>query len=122
MTPHQKVFAIFVCLIIFFITFELVRKRTLREEYSVLWLSTSVVMFFLILKYDWLVYLTSFIGAKLVTTTLFIGSIIFLVLISVQYSIKLSRVSDQIKNLTQENALLKNRVKTLEAKTETLHD
>ena len=71
----QTVFALIICTIVFLLTVELVRKRRLREEYSVLWLVTSVVMFILVLRYDWLVSLTSLIGAALPTTTLFLGAV-----------------------------------------------
>lgn len=103
----QKLFALFICLLVFVVTVAMVRQRRLREEYSVLWLCTSLVMFVLVLRYDWLVRLTNLIGAGLPTTTLFLGSIIFLVLIAVQFSMKLSRLADQVKNLAQENALLR---------------
>ena len=79
----------------------------MREEYSVLWLATSVVMFVLVLRYDWLVALTNLIGAAVPTTTLFLGAIIFLLLIVMQFSIKLSDLADKVKNLAQENALLR---------------
>jgi len=92
---------------VFFFTIDLVRKKRLREEYSLLWLGTSVMMLILIIKYDWLLALTRFIGAVLPTTTLFLGSILFLVLLSVQFSIKISRLSNQVKDLVQENALLR---------------
>lgn len=103
----QKIFAIVICLLVFFVTVSLVRQRRLREEYSVLWLATSLVMFVLVWRYDWLEYLTELIGAALPTTTLFIGSVLFLMLIAVQFSMKLSRLADQVKNLAQENALLR---------------
>lgn len=103
----QQIFALLVSLGVFIFTIELVRKKRLREEYSVLWLGTSFVMFILIIKYDWLVQLSNLIGAVLPTTTLFLGSIIFLVLLSVQFSIKISRLTDQVKDLVQENALLR---------------
>jgi hypothetical protein len=103
----QKIFALLVCCLVFVVTIDLVRKRKLREEYSVLWLVTSLIMFILVLRYDWLVALTGFIGAGLPTTTLFICSIIFLMLIAVQFSIKISKLSEQVKNLAQENALLR---------------
>jgi cell division protein FtsL len=70
-------------------------------------------MFILVLKYEWLVTLTGLIGAELPTTTLFIFSIIFLMLIAVQFSIKISRLTDQVKNLAQENALLRVEVSTI---------
>jgi len=107
MPISQKIFALFICLLVFVVTINLVRKRKLREEYSVLWLVTSILMFVLVIRYEWLVALTNFIGAGLPTTTLFICSIVFLMLIAVQFSIKISGLTAQIKNLAQENALLR---------------
>jgi hypothetical protein len=113
MPLSQKIFALLICCIVFVVTINLVRKRRLREEYSVLWLVTSVLMFVLVLRYDWLVSLTNFIGAGLPTTTLFIGSLVFLMLIAVQFSIKISRLTDQVKNLAQDNALIREECKRL---------
>lgn len=107
MTPNQKIFALSVCILVFLLTLEMVRRRRLREEYSVLWLLTSALMFVLVLRYEWLVGLTALIGAVLPTTTVFLGALLFLLLIAVQFSIKLSRITEQIKNLAQENALLR---------------
>ncbi|NVN98793.1 MAG: DUF2304 domain-containing protein [Geobacteraceae bacterium] len=107
MTLKQQIFSIIVSLVVFFFTIDLVRKKRLREEYSLLWLGTSILMLVLIIRYDWLLYLTSLIGAVLPTTTLFLGSILFLVLLAVQFSIKISRLSNQVKDLVQENALLR---------------
>jgi len=107
MTVKQQVFSILVSLAVFFFTIDLVRKKRLREEYSLLWLGTSVLMLILIIRYDWLLALTALIGAVLPTTTLFLGSILFLVLLAVQFSIKISKLSNQVKDLVQENALLR---------------
>ena len=107
MPVQQKIFALIVSALVFIVVVDLVRRRRLREEYSVLWLATSVIMFILVLRYDWLVALTSLIGAGLPTTTLFLCSIIFLMLISVQFCIKISRLTEQVKNLCQENALMR---------------
>jgi len=107
MTVKQQIFSILVSLAVFFFTIDLVRKKRLREEYSLLWLGTSVLMLILIIRYDWLLALTKLIGAVLPTTTLFLGSILFLALLSVQFSIKISRLSNQVKDLVQENALLR---------------
>jgi hypothetical protein len=102
----QKIFALLISMSIFLFILEMVRRKKLREEYSVLWLTTAVAMLVLILKYDWLVALTDLIGAGLPTSTLFLGSIIFLMLIAVQFSIKLSSLTDRVKKLAQHNALL----------------
>jgi hypothetical protein len=107
MTIKQQIFSILISVIVFILTIDLVRKKRLKEEYSLLWLATSSAMIILILRYDWLLALTRLIGAVLPTTTLFLGSILFLVLLSVQFSIKISKLSDQVKDLVQENALLR---------------
>lgn len=113
MPIQQKIFSLFVSVVVFIFVVDMVRKRRLREEYSVLWLATSVLMFVLVLRYQWLVSLTAFIGAGLPTTTLFLCSIIFLILLSVQFCIKISRLTDQVKNLSQENALMKQEIENL---------
>ena len=114
MPYKQQLFALLVSILVFTFTIEMVRQKRLREEYSVLWLSTSCFMFVLVLKYDWLVRLTNLVGAVLPTTTLFIGSIIFLVLLGVQFSIKISRLSDQVKDLVQENAILRHEFENIQ--------
>jgi hypothetical protein len=106
MTPHQKIFAVFVSIAIFVVIITLVRNRKLRAEYSWLWLLTGLVVFVLVVWYDLLVKLTALIGAVAPTTTLFIFSIIFLVFISLHFAIKISQLSDQLKNLTQKISLL----------------
>ena len=83
MPLQQQIFALITSAFIFFVVIDMVRKRQLREEYSVLWLVTSVLMFVLVLRYEWLVAVTKLIGAGLPTTTLFLGSIIFLMLLAV---------------------------------------
>jgi len=106
MTLHQKIFAVFVSLAIFVVIITLVRNRKLRAEYSWLWLLTGFVVFVLVVWYDLLVKLTTLIGAVAPTTTLFIFSIIFLVFVSLHFAIKISQLSDQLKNLTQKISLL----------------
>ena len=113
MPLQQQIFALIVSALVFVIVIDMVRKRRLREEYSVLWLLTSVLMFVLVFRYEWLVSLTDLIGAGLPTTTLFLFSIIFLMLLSVQFCIKISQLTDQVKNLSQENALMKREIESL---------
>jgi hypothetical protein len=113
MPLRQQVFALIVSVAIFIIVIDMVRRRRLREEYSVLWLVTSVVMFVLVFKYEWLWAITVWIGATTTSTTLFIGSLVFLMLLSVQFCIKISRLTDQVKDLSQENAILRKQVDTL---------
>jgi hypothetical protein len=112
MTFKQQIFSLMVSLSVFVFAIELVRRKKLREEYSLLWIGTSFAMIVLIVKYDWLILLTKLIGAVLPTTTLFLGSILFLILLAVQFSIKISKLTDQVKDLVQENALLRHEYET----------
>lgn len=110
MTMHQKVFALIISFTIFVVIISLVRNRKLREEFSWLWLLTGTVVFFLAIWYDLLVKLTALIGAVTPTTTLFIFSIIFLVFISLHLAIKVSQLSDQVKNMAQKVSLLEAKI------------
>jgi len=106
MTLQQKIFAILTSFLLFITIIHLVKKGKLREEYSWLWLLTGFVILALVIWYDLLLLLTELIGAVLPTTTLFIFGIIFLVLIILHFTIKISAMTNQIKNLSQKISLL----------------
>ena len=106
MPIQQKIFAIFASMVIFIVIINLVKNGKLKEEYSWLWLLTGFVMIILALWYDLLLLLTHLIGAVLPTTTLFIFAIIFLICIALHFAIKISILTDQVKNLSQEIALI----------------
>lgn len=110
MMPRQKIAMIIICLFIFIFMLDLVRRRKLREEYSWLWLLTSASLFILVIKYSWLTSLSRLIGVVLPTSTLFLGALIFLMIISVQFSVRISNLTNQVKNLVQENALLRDKI------------
>jgi len=106
MPIQQKIFAIFASMVIFIVIINLVKNGKLKEEYSWLWLLTGFVIIILALWYDLLLVLTHLIGAVLPTTTLFIFAIIFLICIALHFAIKISILTDQVKNLSQEIALI----------------
>jgi hypothetical protein len=107
---HQKIFAVITSIIIMAIVVELVRRRKLREEYSWLWLLTGAVIILLVIWYDFLIALSHFIGAVAPTTALFIFSFLFLMLISLHYSIQISKLSCQLKEMAQQLTLLRGEV------------
>lgn len=111
MTIRQKFFALIMCIAVFIFILEMVRRRKLREEYSWLWLLTGFVMIMLVAWYDLLVFITHVIGAVLPTTTLFLFGVLFLLLICLHYSIKISTLTDQVKKLAQELAILQEEIK-----------
>ena len=116
MPLRQKIFAIIISLTLLIFIIELVRRKKLREEYSWLWLLTGAIILTLALWYDLLQGITRLIGAGLPTSTLFFLGLVFLILIAIQFSVKVSGLSNHVKNLAQENGLLKNKIEELEEK------
>ncbi|HEC67872.1 MAG TPA: DUF2304 domain-containing protein [Candidatus Desulfofervidus auxilii] len=116
MPLKQKIFAlvISICFILFVI--ELVRRKKVEEEYTWLWILTGCIIMFLVIDFDFLLWLTHFIGAVAPTSTLFFGGIFFLLLLNIQFSIKISSLSRQLRILAQENALLKGEIEELKIK------
>jgi len=107
MTPTQRVFAIITSIVTFLVVMELIRRRRLREEYAFLWVLTTVGMMVLATWYGLIERITRLIGAVAVTTTLFIFALMFLLLISVHFTTVISRLTVQIRRLTQELAILR---------------
>ena len=107
---QQKIFAIVASILIMVLVVELVRRRKLREEYSWLWLVTGALIILLVVWYDFLVFITHLIGAIAPTTTLFIFGLLFLMVISLHYSIQISKLSSQVKEMAQELTLLKGQI------------
>ncbi len=112
MPLRQKIFAIFVALAILIVIIDLVRRKKLKEEYSFLWILTGFTILLVVLWYDILVFLTKLIGAVLPTSTLFLLSIIFIIMILLHFSIRISTLTEQIKILTQELSILKTELST----------
>jgi hypothetical protein len=114
LTLHQTMFALVTSVVAFLFVLELVRRRRLREEYSWLWLLTAGGMVLLAVWYRLLVVITHLVGAVTPLNTLLLCAILFLFAIAVHYSVIISRLTTQVKNLAQELALLSSRVEERE--------
>ena len=97
-------FAIGISLFIFII--ELVRRRKISEEYSLLWLLSGGIICLLSLWYEAITWITKIVGAVYAPSILFFFGLIFLALISIFYSVKLFSLSNQVKNLSQKVAIM----------------
>jgi hypothetical protein len=104
---RQVIFFLGLTLALLGVIVELVRRRTLRVEYSWLWIAACLTTIVLIVRYDLLVGLTELVGAVVPTSTLFFLCILYLALLCLHYSIRISRMTHQIKDLAQEVGLLR---------------
>jgi hypothetical protein len=108
--PEQRPFAVITALLLLGLIVFLIRRRRLREEYALLWLLVGAAVIVLALWPGLLIRITHLIGAVDPTSALFIFSLLFLMIISIHFSIVNSRQKDQIKDLTQEMALLRKEI------------
>lgn len=107
MPTRQMVVFLGLVLVLLLAILELVRRRVLRVEYSWLWIASCLTTVLLILRYDLLVQLTELVGAVVPTSTLFFLCILYLALLCLHYSIRISDLTHQVKDLAQEVALLR---------------
>lgn len=112
---HQKSVAIVLAVAILFVVFELVRRRKLREEYSLLWGGTAVLLLVLALEHRLLNVFKRLIGAVEPTSALFFGALVFLMLVSLMFSIRLSKLSIRSRTLSQRIALLEEELHELKS-------
>jgi hypothetical protein len=92
---------------------EMVRRRRLREEYSWLWLLTALGYLAIAIWPDLAEWVAHSIGAERATSAFAFLGLLFLFLISIQFSMQISRLSEQHKDLTQHLAILDSDVRRL---------
>jgi len=114
----QQLLAIVFSLALLVLIVELVRRRKLREEYSFLWLIVGVVVLIVGVWFDFLLTVTRLIGLEAPVSGLFFFGIMFLIVNAISFSIRISAMTEQVKDLAQENAILRAEIAELSAKPE----
>ncbi len=85
---------------------ELVRRRRLKEEYSVLWVATALVLLLLAAWGGLLRELAHLIGADSQASTLYFFGLLFVVFLLLHFSVRVSNLERRVIVLVQEIALL----------------
>ena len=91
----------------FIFVLELVRRRRLKEEYSLLWLATAAALIILSLSRPTLDTLASTVGIIYPPSALFLVAMIFVLFILLHYSVVLTRLTQENKENAQQLALLR---------------
>ena len=86
---------------------ELVRERRLREEYSLLWLATAGVLLLLSLSRPLLDILATAIGIFYPPSALFVVALLFVLAILMHFSMVITRLTQENKEIAQQVALLR---------------
>ena len=116
MPPRIQVISILICVFLVAYVFELVRRKHLSEEYSMGWLVTGTLMLILSVSEDALRWVSELVGATLFTSTLFFFGLLFLMVICLHFSIRISALTKQVRALTQHIGILDHEKKVLERK------
>lgn len=95
---------------------ELIRRGRLKEKYSLLWLFAGGILLFLSASRDLLNYLASVLGVFYPPSLLFLLAFLFLLLITLHFSVVASGLSEKNKQLAQELALLRQEMDRLTGK------
>jgi hypothetical protein len=106
MSIEQKIFSIIVSVSLLLLILELIRRRKLREEYSVLWFLISMVIIILACSDRVLNFTTRLLKAKAPTSIVYMLGIVFLLLLNLHFSVSLSTLKNKLKELAQRIALL----------------
>ena len=116
MPPRIQTISILICVFLVAYVFELVRRKHLSEEYSMGWLVTGTLMLILSVSEDALRWVSELVGATLFTSTLFFFGLLFLMVICLHFSIRISALTKQVRTLTQHVGILDHEKKVLERK------
>jgi hypothetical protein len=98
--------AIIVSISLFLYIFYLVRKKKIKEEYSLLWILSSFVFIVFSIWRHGLEFFAKLMGIAYPPAALFLILLLAIFLILIEFSINISRLTEENKILAQELAIL----------------
>jgi hypothetical protein len=103
-------------LVLLIAVLELVRRRRLREKYALLWILTAIVLLVLSVWRGAVTSIATALGVSYGPTVLFAVGALFVLVVLLHYSTVISALTDRTVVLSQQLALLEERLRKLEAK------
>lgn len=116
MTSTLRIALLIAIVIYYIIVINLLRKGKLSLRYSLIWLFMGICLALILIFPNILVEFSNLIGIVEPINGLFTVIIGFILMLLMLISSIVSKQSDKIKNLTQDNALLEKRIRELEEK------
>jgi hypothetical protein len=111
-----QLFAALASVVLLGIVIELIRSRKLRERYALLWLATAGVILFFAAWRSGLHNLSDALGIAYPPNALFVLALMFVLVLLLHFSTVISKLSDRTTTLTQQLALLEERLRQVEDK------
>ncbi|MHB1413005.1 MAG: DUF2304 domain-containing protein [Thermoleophilia bacterium] len=101
-----QLFALLVSIAFILAIFQLVRKKKLKEQYSLMWFLIAAVITVLAVWEPLLGGISSALGISVPSNALFLLALLFLFGLALHFSMLVSRLTDQSQFLAQKLALL----------------
>ena len=114
MPLKAKIIIILLSFALFVFVLNLIRKRQLKIEHSVLWLLVSAVILLASIWQNVADSIALFLGIEYPPALFLAVAVFFSLAILMHFSIELSHLKDQNKNLTQELAIYKQKIMKVE--------
>lgn len=105
-----QVLAIVGSILLIIFTLELIRRKRLKEEFSILWLGMGIVFLVISLFRGLLDKFSYLVGIGYPPAALFLILIMGLTVILIHFSVAISELKEANKKLTQELGLLKKEI------------
>jgi hypothetical protein len=112
---NVQVLAITTSVLLILSVVSLIRRRSLRVEYSIIWLFGTVALLIMSLWRGLLDDVASFLGIYYAPAVLFLVVILFGILLFLHLTVVISRHTEQNKALAQELALLREKMERLDS-------
>jgi len=114
MLDRAMIFGLIAGIGTFIFVLELVRRRRLKEEYSLLWLATAAALIILSLSRPTLDTLASAVGIIYPPSALFLVAMVFVLFILLHYSVVLTRLTQENKENAQQLALMRFQIEQMQ--------
>lgn len=114
MADRLTLFIVFGSVVLLALVVELVRRRRLEEQYSLLWLFAAAALVALALSRNLWDKLALSVGIAYPPTALFIAGFVGMLMILLQFSVVISRLTRQNREAAQQIGLLQWKLNELE--------
>jgi len=111
--PRTQILIVLVSITLLGVVLHMVRKRHVREQYSLLWIAACVVLLLAAVFIRAVDSLARAVGIFYPPAFLFLVAILLLVVLQVHFSVVISSLKEQSRSLTQDLGLLQNELHRL---------
>ncbi len=108
----SNIFFLILAILIFVMVLLLVRNQKMKEKYAAFWLVISAVIIVVALFPSLLTWLADVTGVVVPVNLLFLLAIIMLIGVTMHLTLELSKISDEVRTLAEEIAILRTQTET----------